>query len=72
MKLSLYELLDVIGFVELYISEMLDDGKEKPLVIGYPEEIKEHLELCCSTTRYEVVHFDSIKNEMLTLTVVEV
>lgn len=72
MKLSLYELLDVIGFVELYISEMLDNGKERDLIIGYPEEIKEYLELCNSTTRYEVVHFDSIKNEMLTLTVVEV
>ena len=72
MKLSLYELLNVIGFIELYITEMLDSGKDIPLMIGFPDEVREHLELTYSTTRYEVVHFDSIKNEMLTITVVEV
>ena len=72
MKVNLYEFLDMIGNIEVEISERLDNGKERPLCIGYPDEIKEHLELSFSTCRYQVFFISQIKKgEILELVVVD-
>ena len=71
MTINLYDFLDMVGNIEVSVFERLDSGKERPLFIGYPEELKEHLELSFSTTRYKVFFIPEAKNDLLTLTVVE-
>lgn len=71
MKINLYEFLDMIGNIEVSVFERLDNGKERPLFIGYPEELQEHLKLAFSTTRYKVFFISEAKNDLLTLLVIE-
>ena len=71
MKFNLYDFLDMVGDIEIYVYERLDNGKDRPLFIGYPEELKEHLELAFSTTCYKVFYFQQVENNVLSLLVVE-
>ena len=72
MKIELYNFLDnMIGDIEVSIFERLDNGKDRHLFIGYPDELKEHLELSFSTTRYKVFYIQQVQNDILFLTVIE-
>lgn len=70
MKINLYDLLGMVGNSEVSVFERLETGNDRPLFIGYPEELQEHLELSFSTFRYKVF-FMIAKDNLLVLTVVE-
>lgn len=70
MKINLYDFLGMVGNTEVSVHERLETGNERPLFIGYPEELQEHLELAYSTFRYKVF-FINAKDNLIELTVIE-
>lgn len=70
MKINLYDFLGMVGNTEVSVFLRLDNGNDRPLFIGYPEELQEHLELSFSTFLYKVF-FMNVEDNLLILTVVE-
>lgn len=71
MKINLWEFLDMMGDIEVEIVERLNNGHDKTICIGYPDEIMEHLKLTYSTTRYKVFYINQMRHGILVLNVIE-